>query len=123
MALGHWLKDYLKDYIGPHDDNGGGGGGSSDFSTAQVTVVNNTSETIDAEIAVAQDADPPFIPIPRTAGSKLSVGGGEEITVKAVLYKGACLCVLSNGVASGSGDVVVNLTNATITGDCTITIS
>lgn len=104
------------------DAVGSGGGGSSDFSIANVTFICNASETITVEIAVVEEANPPFEPTPKTWGYYV-LENGDEVTVKAVLYKGTCDCFIRNGSMSGSGDVVVGLNEATITGDCTITIS
>lgn len=100
---------------------GGGGGGSSDFSTAEVTITNNSSqEFIHAYIPVAVDAD----------GFSNSQGEvfieAETATYSVILYKGVSLIYIPNGGVSiattgnieddGGGYFYV-------TGNCTITIS
>lgn len=101
----------------------GDGGGSSDFSTAQVTLICNAS-SVSASIAIARDAELPFIPTPQADGG-LGMESGDESTVTAILYKGVSHCYF-DGASSvvGTGDVeVVRDVEANITGDCTITIS
>lgn len=115
MALGHWLKDYLKDYIGPHDDNGGGGGGESDFSTAQVTVVNNTS----AETAIGL-----LMTIINEDGDLYVTNGLPSGTYTVPLLNGALyIAYLGLSAVSVSGNASEEDGDITITGDCTITIS
>lgn len=121
MALGHWLKDYLKDYIGPHDDNGGGGGGSSDFSTATVTVVGQLSETDTLDVPSIIEVGMLGAPIPHISG--FSPVGATVFTVP--LYKGHAMMngvdweVSGNIAKHNEGDWIWY----DITGDCTITIS
>ena len=99
------------------------GSGSSDFSTATVTLICNAS-AVSAFMAIARDAELPFIPTPQSDGD-LYMESGDELTVTAILYKGVSHCYF-DGASSvvGTGDVeVVRDVEANITGDCTITIS
>lgn len=101
-----------------------GGGGSSDFSTAKVTIKSNATNEIICGLAVAQEADPPFMEH-SLAVSILHLYENDENTYRAILYKGMCeLSVRGANSINGSGGVdVLNNTGANITGDCTITIS
>lgn len=98
---------------------GGGGGGSSDFSTAQVTVVNNTEEPINGiYVSVFDTPFPAVVPM-----NMLSLGSR---TYNVPLYKGTCYWSIdSYANVSVSGDIEWDSENraALITGDCTITIS
>lgn len=100
------------------------GGGGGDFTTAQVTLICNASDEVTVNLAMAVDADPPFVPNPQMNAHALFYNGDEDI-VTAVLYKGYCECLFDGASAlSGEGNVTThNATGATITGDCTITIS
>lgn len=100
------------------------GGGGGDFTTAQVTLICNASDEVTVNLAMAVDAEPPFIPNSET-NCYLILGNGDELTKTAVLYKGYCNCQFDGASAlSGEGDVtIIHNTGATITGDCTITIS
>lgn len=99
-------------------------GGSSDFSTAEVTFICNAESEVECKLAIAEKADPPFIPNPQT-NSFFTLVNGDESTVAAVLYKGTNCCVFIGATqVSGTGDVsVLSAGQAYITGDCTITIS
>ena len=107
----------------------GGGGGSSDFSTAQVTIINNT----------AGDIFNVFIPSiceenelgegsPALLYNKLSmdIPQGESI-YEVPMYKGFTLCVnllfTDDATVTTSGNIVYEDGEASITGDCTITIN
>ena len=97
----------------------GGGGGSSDFSTATVTLVDNT-----------QSGGNIFIPFVIEGDISLAVGqiatqGGDTRTIQAIMYKekssatvtfGSNISVTGNIQDFGEG-------NYLITGDGTITIS
>lgn len=111
MALGHWFKDYLKDYIGPHDDSGGGGGGSSDFSTATLTVAND-----------AASATIPFI---RTIGDLQFIQGANTVfevgTYDIVLYKNTTL-LITDVTVTGNAELYDEEEGIwLVTGDITIT--
>lgn len=100
-------------------EGGGGGGGSSDFSTANVTVINNTYErSIFAPYSMDRDGY-------SWAGSEAFAEAGTS-TFSAILYKGQCLAYinLAGITVSISGDIADDGDGYYyITGDCTITIS
>lgn len=94
---------------------GEGGGGSSDFSTAEVTVVNEDGLEIKVPLAVNAD------------NKKFSVTGIYESGVfDVILYGGTCYGAIPEmlAVVSVSGDIVLEENNyIIITGDGTITIT
>ena len=102
-----------------------GGGGSSDFSTAEVTIINNadTPPEIDMPIASPETPEPfPSLAIARNLG----LFGDAENTVTVILYKGSASFELPPGTQfTVSGNIEKNeiLSCGTITGDGTITIS
>lgn len=110
----------------------GGGGGSSDFSTAEVTIVNNTSGSLESIympyiLNANVEAGNPDIAMPTFLGG-IPVGTS---SYNAVLYKGSCyLDYVAYVTVTGSMPVEI-AGSATklfdgaiaITGDCTITIS
>lgn len=97
-----------------------GGGGSSDFSTAEVTVLNNTEELIEGIYVSVVDT-----PI-STVRPMNTLSFNSSRTYIVPLYKGSCYWVF-DGTAnvSVSGNIEWDSENRTafITGDCTITIS
>lgn len=107
--------------------SGGGGGGSSDFSTAEVTFVNQTESFIyDFLMPCVEGTDTEYV-IPNAAGALVDLDASNTKTYTAILYKGICsLSYPSNtsmtfsitGSAEKISDGVVS-----VTGDCTITIS
>lgn len=107
-------------------DGGSGGGGSSDFSTAEVTVVNNSSKTYNF-YGVFIDNNALCLGFNIDA---MSLSGATEKEVQLVLYSSESPEV---GVSDTGGDPpsnVVTTGNAsyedgyiTITGNCTITIT
>lgn len=95
-----------------------GGGGSSDFSTAEVTVVNNTGDAIStANMIRISDG---YI-----ADAGVINAGTDNIT--AVLYKNTARWMISTGTVTATGNATIETsprgTGVIITGDCTITIS
>ena len=102
------------------------GGGSSDFSTAEVTIVNNTEsmpDLYDAPICVEENALSEGSPACVVA--RLPIDSG---VYKVPLYKGTCVWfefydLFEGATISLSGDLT-NISNSlVITGDGTITIS
>lgn len=96
----------------------GGGGGSSDFSTAQVTVVNNTEEAFVLYFPnIFDDQISTFLDSADIDGSP----------VDAVLYKDACRITYTSDDTlniSVTGNATISRKKVVIvTGDCTITIS
>lgn len=102
-------------------EEAGGGGGSSDFSTAEVTVVNNTGELINGSFVCVRDT-PISTVVPLNT---LPFNSSTNFTVP--LYKGNCAWKITSGTLniSVSGDIEWNSGSRTafITGDGTITIS
>lgn len=96
---------------------GEGGGGGSDFSTAQVTVTNNSSSVITLNVPGVGD-DP--------AGTTFYyyIDPGDSMTITAILYQEtAVLLIQNNPTAAVSGDIEADGDGYYIvTGDCTITI-
>ena len=97
-----------------------GGGGSSDFSTANVTIVNNTDITRDIEMSILTT----LVTRPASYGFA-QVVDGDNTTVTAILYKNLCACrILGGGTITVTGNAtVMTPTLVAISGDCTITIS
>lgn len=98
---------------------GGGGGGSSDFSTATVTVVNQSDEdrlvASDCPRILSED----FI---ETIFSVVIVPPSTTSVFIVPLYKGKCLWGgITPDATSGNISYDENLHYYVITGDCTIT--
>lgn len=109
------------------EDEGGGGGGSGDFSTAEVTIINNTS---DMGINFLM---PTFMETPFISSSYLSepIFAHQTVVASVILYKN------KGGIAVRNYDRYETKPNFAvtgsieyigdgefdITGDCTITIS
>ena len=103
-------------------ESGGGGGGSSDFSTAQVTFIDNSSSpsfTISVPNLFMGDM--------YSCLTKADIYGGDVQEV--VLYKGKSMAMVtysgSSVELSCTGDITISGdgTTAYITGNGTITIS
>ena len=107
--------------------SGGGGGGSSDFSTAQVTLVNSTAESLDISLLPTYAVEEGMGCTICTLGDQLS--SNTSVTIPIVLYKGGCIWATYSVDAyadytfTGTGSVSMDLGMPFITGDCTITIS
>ena len=104
----------------------GGGGGSSDFSTAEVTTINKTNETImGIHIPTVCEENELGEGSPAVLFNEMIIPTGTS-THKVRMYKGLAYCgnVLFNGdfIITTSGNIEFEDTNAFITGDCTITI-
>lgn len=100
------------------DVNVEGGGGSSDFSTAEVTIVNNTGDGTSFDGAIIKNGN-----ININAGLD---EGTNILTV--ILYKGVTYCGtydvdMSTAVITGDAEYSAEDDCYIITGDCTITIS
>lgn len=101
-------------------EGGGGGGGDSDFSTAQVTFVNNTGGYINVSAPIILDEEEISALLPTYSFSSSSD------TTQIGLYKGNALLLISGQyVITYTGDITEVVANVQylITGDCTITIS
>lgn len=97
------------------------GGGSSDFTTAEVTIVNNTGGSINVTLATVRF----FSDVDGFSAGSVSIpkSGGECI---AILYKGTGSAYFGESVytITVSGNAIVDGPNVVIiTGDCTITVS
>ena len=95
-----------------------GGGGECDFSTAEVTVTNNTIDYVGATA--------PFSTIYGAMGEQACSIGTNNFTVIVDANKGTVLHFAYPGYdiqVTGSGSVEIEGTDCFITGDCTITIS
>lgn len=100
-------------------DVNGGGGGDSDFSTANVTIslsgsiVNTIVQIpciIDEEDFTAMCYD-------------MEVSRDNPTVVTCVLYKGKAILTANYPITATTGSVEVEGTDATVTGDCSITLS
>ena len=113
---------------------GGGGGESSDFSTAEVTIVNNTEYRLAYSNNSAENC--PYIEnVEDFAGVvpyiMTDIEGESSLIVNVPLYKGMCIWDGTRGLSghvdnqiSVSGDIVNNDGGfISITGNGTITIS
>ena len=104
---------------------GGGGGGSSDFSTCELTFVNNSEDTYYLEVACVSENNE------YTYGGIANEGFQQEEIATVILYKGHAYATFLYGNMppasniSVSGNIVYdNVDNYfTITGNGTITIS
>ena len=96
-----------------------GGGGDSDFSTAEVTVINTSSEyanTLKGSIVI--DAGSEF-----GTTYEMDISVGQTITANVIMYKGNSIVFISD-VESTSGAIQsIGGNRYLITGDGTITIS
>lgn len=107
----------------------GGGGGESDLTTAEVTIVNNLTGAGNVEIQIPwldPGATEPT-PIPTMAKPVVHVTNGEEVTVNAVLYKGASYCFINSQLVTvettGDIDYSEQFNDAMISGECTILLT
>jgi hypothetical protein len=99
---------------------GGGGGGDSDFSTAQVTFVNNTGGNVSVSAPIILDEEEISALLPTYSFSS------PDDTTQIGLYKGnAVLLIPGTYVITYTGDITEIVANIQylVTGDCTITIS
>lgn len=96
---------------------GGGGGGSSDFSTAEVTVNDNSTQQLQFFVPLINDEF-------GYLGAYYNFNPDDSETLTVGLYKGKALTqFLTDGVVSVSGNAQLADDQILITGDCTITIS
>ena len=97
----------------------GGSGSSSDFSTAEVTLANNTGNRgIQVDIPFIKEASEDQ-PAYATSGINME----ENYSVNAILYKGCCtIRVPVIYDITGTGSIITHGSYAEITGDCTVNI-
>lgn len=103
------------------------GGGESDFSTAEVTVVNNYENAFAIHASFTMDNDEAHTSVPDTDSSNI----GDRTKLKIILYKGNAVMSISGFPLSAaptittSGNIqIIEIDHIyIISGDCTITIS
>lgn len=107
------------------EGGGSGGGGSSDFSTAEMTIVNNSSSNFDFIMATKISEDE----MEATVGMLSSETIGSGMTTNVILYKGTAGMAIQHPVGvtitvvtSGNIQEMDGYTYI-ITGDCSITLS
>ena len=92
-----------------------GGGGSSDFSTAEVTIVNNSSTSFNPQLAIIED---------ETLKSTGNITKQNSATFNEVLlYKGSRSFAVALLTPTVEGNASVSGSTVTITGDCVITLT
>ena len=95
------------------------GGGGSDFTTAQVTITNNSDDSIIVICPTAIDADNESL-----AYGAVSLNANETAIVTMIIYKGKGI-VRTEGfglISDVTGDIVLEPTRAIVSGDGSITI-
>lgn len=107
--------------------NAGGGGGSSDFSTAEVTIINNTGDDLDLENSMPRIIDD-YEEGENAIITWIFVSANSSEVLTGVLYQGVSVIrfMASTDVAitgNATKETVAIFQDVTITGDCTITIS
>ena len=107
---------------------GGGGGGSSDFSTAEVTIINNSELYYDGAGCFEREEITGFLPKPASSVPSCTVNPQETQVCNMILYKGRTELALAddNGDepnATTTGDITYSAGIFIITGNGTITIS
>ena len=95
----------------------GGGGGSSDFSTAEVTIINNSGGSVQCAI--------PFVLVDNNMiYTQMQLATGFEHTTIIPLYKSTTrICLFSKGIEVSGNITDIDGIVFEVTGDCTITIS
>lgn len=102
-----------------------GGGGSSDFTTAEVTIINDSNnDNLSFYGSVCLEADALGEGSPAMAYPYMMLPKSDTVTFNVALYKGtACLLFDDLSAISITGDIVEMFGMLIVTGDCTITIS
>lgn len=96
-------------------------GGGGDFSTASVTIVNATTKNLTVGEYPPYIEDEEYI----SYGDEISVNRNSRVSFTAVLYKGSAGLQFKEGMTfTTSGSVEIDEYDyASISGDCTITIT
>lgn len=96
-------------------------GGSSDFSTAQVTITDNTTQGQNIQVPWVIDSQG----MQAAGGVRGTQGSGSVDSYDIILYKGKCILVCNPFYTVTTSGSVEELDGGSylITGDCTITIS
>ena len=94
-------------------------GGNSDFTTAQVTITNNSNDGLAVICSIAADTDNESF-----AYGAVSLTANETSIVTMVLYKGIGIVSAEGAgiISDVTGDIVLEPTRAIVTGDGSITI-
>lgn len=99
------------------------GGGESDFTTAQITVINNASGGVALNVARVNTED-------EASGPRLQIDPSNTYTLDIILYKGAAIYLFSDDESAHAyelaGDIEpspLGSSAGTIRGNGTITIS
>ncbi len=77
--LGHMLEEYAA---------GGGDGGGGDFSIAEVTLINNTSDNLSLNAFVCVEAGELGEDSPKMLYNAIDIAVGEQATYKVPMYSG-----------------------------------
>lgn len=109
----------LFDIVTARKLSGGGGGGSSDFSTAEVTITNNSADYIELDLCYGYND----VVRGNTVEAGVKLDENDSITVDAILYKGNFGTIAPMLNITCTGGATYNNGVLKITGDCTITIS
>ena len=96
MAIGHWLKNYMKWYFDPNCESGGGGGGSS-----RVLVYEN-------ELDISSDGQSPII---YGTGAGGFIAPYYTIEDTFTLEVDGTVCATGKFVLTGGGAYTLGLTN------------
>lgn len=116
------------------DGGGSGGGGSSDFSTAEVTIINNSGGEYSFSLMTEYDGTDYYISALFNNGGhyygekEFNMNDGETATFEFIALEPS-FKITANESAEATGDCVIEFNEnsesyeATITGNCTITIS
>ena len=120
LVAGNIKKDtIILGVTGSYEGSGGG-----DFSTATVTVINNSGTEF--QLQIAQAFDNSAAPEYTGTTSYIPIDAGDSATITAILYKNKCFAMYTDTPGQTfavSGDATVDEGFITITGDCTITVT
>lgn len=104
----------------------GGGGGSSDFSTAEVTITNNSGEEVEFYLPIYMNIPENGVVIQGfmwTDSEEPTIEGEVVIPTNGELFVGSTLAQFTTSNTTVTGNARVENGQLIITGDCTITIS
>lgn len=95
-------------------------GGGGDFSTAEITIINNSAMPTTLHIPNADElTGTPFAP---SCMSDVYLSANETATFKGILYKGKLMIPYSPNITA-SGNVEISSGMIIISGDCTLNVS
>ena len=94
------------------------GGGGGDLTTAEVTIVNSTADTLEGMVpSAAEGGGNPY------AAFNFDLRAGRTTVLNAILYKGNAVLAAPGTIAVEGSATVIGEGGVLITGDCTITVS